>query len=74
MMPPISRSVPRFDPIHGDTRYRVPPRPMRRLQRQGPGAAAFAVSAFSEAPSSSDMRQFLTAFAGGLLFFSILIF
>ena len=69
MTPLISRSVPRFDPIYGDTRYRVPPRP-----RQRPRSAAFAMVALSEAPSSSDMRQFLTAFAGGLVFFSILIF
>ena len=69
MTPLISRSVPRFDPIYGDTRYRVPPRPRPR-----PRSAAFAMVALSEAPSSSDMRQFLTAFAGGLMFFSILIF
>ena len=69
MTPLISRSVPRFDPIYGDTRYRVPPRPRQRLRH-----ARFAVATMADAPSPSDMRQFLTAFAGGLVFFSILIF
>ena len=69
MTPLISRSVARFDPIFGDTRYRVPPR-LRQRRR----TATFAAVAVAEAPSPSDIRQFLTAFAGGLVFFSILIF
>lgn len=66
MSPLIARDSLRFDPIYGDTRYRVPPRSRARTRR---------VAAEAAAPGSEPYtRQFMTAFAGGLVFFSVLIF
>lgn len=72
MTPLISRDTVRFDPILGDTRHRVPPR--RRTR------ARHTALAHEPAPdprlfkTGRDVRQFMTAFVGGLTFFSIMIF
>ena len=64
MTPLIARGSSRFDPIYGDTRYRVPP----RTRRAARGAAAIARD---EAVTTGDLHSFLTAFAGGFVFFSV---
>ena len=63
----ISRDAFRFDPIYGDVRHRAPPRLRARRSKM----------ALPEAPASTrgrDVRQFLTAFAGGFVFLSVMIF
>jgi len=74
LAPLISRYAPRFDPIHGDTRYRVPPPLRERIRAQASPANTIPAAANDDAPRGDDLRQFLTAFAGGLIFFSVLIF
>lgn len=65
----ISRDASRFDPIHGDTRHRAPPRLRTRRSRM-----ARVVAEAPSLPPGRDVRQFLTAFAGGFVFLSALIF
>ncbi len=67
MNPLIRRDSIRFDPLYGDTRHRVPPR-----ARQ-PRSRAMA-SEDEGAVGTRSFYQFMTAFTGGLVFFSILIF
>lgn len=69
MSPLISRDSARFDPIYGDTRHRAPPR-----LRHMPLKPVNVYRGQDETASVRDVRQFMTAFAGGLVFFSILIF
>lgn len=68
MTPLISRDALRFDPIYGDTRHRVPPRSRVRASR------VIHRSEDARPGSSLYTQQFMSAFAGGLVFFSILIF
>ncbi|HZF43526.1 MAG TPA: hypothetical protein VEZ48_08970 [Sphingomonadaceae bacterium] len=74
-MSSLAPLISRFDPIYGDTRYRVPP-PLRSRVAAAQASAADAIppAANDDAPRRDDLRQFLIAFAGGLVFFSILIF
>lgn len=67
MSPLISRDSVRFDPLYGDTRHRVPPRARHARRR-------VAANDTETASSARYLHQFMTAFAGGLVFFSVLIF
>lgn len=71
MTPMIRRDTARFDPIHGDTRHRVPTRRRTRARHTVVNEPAPDPRLFK---TGRDVRQFLTAFAGGFVFFSILIF
>jgi hypothetical protein len=75
MTPLIRRDSVRFDPIHGDTRHRVPPRIRRRPVRSVlPDVVEGADPATAADALAQNMRRFMAAFAGGFVFFSILIF
>ncbi len=71
MTPLISRNAARFDPIVGDTRHRVPPRRRMRARHTVLRDEPADPRLFK---TGRDVRQFLTAFAGGFIFFSVMIF
>lgn len=72
MTPLISRDAARFDPIHGDTRYRVPPR--RRTRARHTVLTHERETDPRLFKTGRDVRYFLVAFAGGFTFFSAMIF
>lgn len=72
LAPLISRNPSRFGSIAGKTVFVPPVRRCAPSERSRRSAMPPAQTA--EAPlNRSDLKQFLSAFAGGLVFFSILI-
>lgn len=70
MEPLINRDALRYDPTYGVTRYRVPPRHRPRVITANMMETADEPTVGSERYA----RHFMTAFAGGLVFFSVMIF